>query len=79
MKRKGKEKRKLEVKLWQKWKKSQMPQLGIKPGRASAAVAGVPGSIPGRAFATLSVLPKLHFPFPFLLSLSLSLRPFACA
>ena len=62
-------------------------------GRASAAFAGVPGSIPGWGVCDFfPFLPKLHFQFPFPLSLPLSfpssslsfpflflsLRPFVC-
>ena len=71
----GKEKGKLEVKLWQKRKKSQTPQPGIEPGTpangwASAAFAGVPGSIPGWGICDFSVSAKASLP------ISLSLSPF---
>ena len=80
-KRKGKEKGKgkLEVKLWQKRKKSQTWWIN---GRASATLGGVPGSIPGwGVFFRFCQSFTSNFPFPFsfpflFLPLSLSLRPF---
>ena len=69
---------KLEVKLWQKRKKSQTPQPGIEPGTPANAADALPvcwgpgfDSRLGR-LRFFPFLPKLHFQFPFPLSLPLS-------
>ena len=80
-----------EVKLWQKRKKSQVPQPGIEPGTPANA-AGVPGSNPDWSVCDFfrfcqsftSNLPSpLSLPLSFSSSsfafLFLSLRPFVCA